>query len=237
MSAKREPAQDAFVLHTYPYRETSLLVEVFTRGSGRMSLVARAARRPRSPMRGVLMGFQPLTISWFGKGDVKTLAKAEWTGGQALLLGEALLCGFYLNELIVRLLAREDPHERLFDRYREALHGLAAGEPSPPLLRGFEKALLKELGYAMVLDRDARNGQPIDPERLYTYDPELGPTELNGSWAEIQLSGVTLLDMAKDDFSDPRTLAQAKTLMRALINHRMDQPLNSRRVFRELLEL
>ena len=237
MSARREPAQEAFVLHSYPYRETSLLVEVFTRGSGRMSLVARAARRPRSPMRGVLMAFQPLTLAWFGKGDVKTLAKAEWAGGQALLRGEALLCGFYLNELLVRLLAREDPHEQLFDGYREALRGLASGAASPPLLRGFEKALLKELGYAMVLDRDARSGQPIDPEQLYTYDPELGPVALNGSWAEVELSGRTLLDMAKDDFSDPRTLAQAKTLMRALINHRMDQPLNSRRVFRELLEL
>src|SRR3954471_10778980 len=108
---KRSPACEGFVLHSYPYRETSLLVEVLTRGSGRMSVVARGARRPRSPTRGALMAFQPLSLSWYGKGEVKTLGEAEWIGGQPLLTGEALLCGFYLNELLVKLLAREDPHE------------------------------------------------------------------------------------------------------------------------------
>jgi DNA repair protein RecO (recombination protein O) len=235
---KRSGAQEAFVLHAYPYRETSLLVEVLTRGSGRMSVVARGARRPRSPTRGALMAFQPLSLSWYGKGEVKTLAQAEWIGGQALLSGEALLCGFYLNELLVKLLAREDAHEELFDRYRAALRELAAGDASPPILRAFEKALLKELGYAMSLDREARNGGAIDPGGLYTYDPERGPLALNGLRADLQLSGRTLLDLARDDFSDPRTLAEAKVLMRTLISHRLDfQPLNSRRIFKELLEL
>ena len=237
MSPRREPPQEAFVLHTYPYRETSLLVEAFTRSAGRVGLVARAARRPRSPMRGVLMAFQPLYLSWFGKGELKTLAKAEWVGGQAMLHADALLCGFYLNELLVRLLAREDPHEALFDRYRDALKKLAAGEPSAPILRAFEKGLLKELGYAMVLDREAASGRAIDPGALYTYDPERGPVALNGGWSELQIAGSSLLDLARDDFSDPRTLAQAKSLMRTLIAHRLDQPLNSRRIFKELLEL
>jgi DNA repair protein RecO (recombination protein O) len=238
MSAGRQTAQQAFVLHTYPYRETSLLVEVLTRAAGRISLVARGARRPRSPTRGALMAFQPLSLSWFGKGELRTLAQAEWTGGQALLRGEALLCGFYLNELLVKLLAREDPHEELFDRYREALGKLALGDPSPPILRAFEKALLKELGYAMTLDREAASGRAIDPDALYTYDPERGPVALDGRWAELQLAGRTLLDLAHEDFSDPQTLAQSKALMRALINHRLEfQPLNSRRIFKELLEL
>src|SRR6185369_11972233 len=158
MTDRRAPAQEAFVLHSYPYRETSLLVDVLTRATGRVSVVARGARRPRSATRGALMSFQPLMVSWYGKGDVKTLAHAEWTGGQALLQGEALLCGFYLNELLVRLLAREDPHEQLFDRYKESLRELAEGEASAPILRAFEKALLRELGYALTLDRDAING-------------------------------------------------------------------------------
>jgi DNA repair protein RecO (recombination protein O) len=230
--------QEGFVLHTYAWRETSLLVEALTRGSGRVTLVAKGARRPRSSVRGALMAFQPLALSWFGKGEMKTLAQAEWQGGQPLLRGEALLCGFYLNELLVRLLAREDPHERLFERYRDALRRLAAGEPSAPILRGFEKALLGEIGYALTLDRDAAGGRPIDPAGLYTYDPERGPLPLNGAGAELQLRGRTLLDVAADDYGDPQTLAQAKGLMRALINHRLDfQPLNSRRIFRELLEL
>jgi len=238
MSARRQPAQEAFVLHTYPYRETSLLVEVLTRAAGRLSLVARAARRPRSPTRGVLMAFQPLSLSWFGKGELKTLAQVEWVGGQALLRGEALLCGFYLNELLVRLLAREDPHEELFDRYRDALKRLSQADASAPILRAFEKALLKELGYAMLLDREAASGRTIDPGALYTYDPERGPVELNGRWAELQVAGSTLLDLARNDFTDPRTLAQSKALMRTLINHRLEfQPLNSRRVFKELMEL
>ncbi len=237
MSERRQRPEAGFVLHTYPYRETSLLVETFTRSSGRVSLMARGARRPRSPTRGTLMAFQPLMLSWFGKGDLKTLAHAEWSGGQALLRGEALLCGFYLNELLVKLLAREDAHEQLFDRYREAVRALSAGNASAPILRSFEKALLQELGYAMVLDREA-SGRAIDPGGLYTYDPERGPVALEGRWAELQLSGSTLLDLARDDFSDPRTLAQSKALMKALIAHRLDyQPLNSRRIFRELLEL
>ena len=230
--------QEGFVLHTYPYRETSLLVEALTRGSGRVTLVAKGARRPRSSVRGALMAFQPLALSWFGKGEMKTLAQAEWQGGQPLLRGEALLCGFYLNELLVRLLAREDPHERLFERYRDALRRLAADEPSAPILRGFEKALLGELGYALTLDHEVASGRPIDPEALYTYDPERGPLPLNGRGAELEVKGRTLLDVANEDYADPQTLAQAKGLMRALINHRLDfQPLNSRRIFRELLEL
>jgi DNA repair protein RecO (recombination protein O) len=230
--------QEGFVLHTYPYRETSLLVEALTRNSGRVTLVAKGARRPRSSVRGALMAFQPLALSWFGKGEMKTLVQAEWQGGQPLLRGESLLCGFYLNELLVRLLAREDPHEQLFERYRSVLRQLSAGEPSPPILRGFEKALLRELGYALTLDRDAASGHPIDPAAVYTYDPERGPVSLNGRGADLQVTGQTLLDLANDDFRDPQTLAQAKGLMRTLINHRLDfQPLNSRRIFRELLEL
>lgn len=228
------------MLHAYPYRETSLLVEILARRAGRMTLVARGARRPRSPTRGALMAFQPLSLSWYGKGEVKTLAQAEWMGGQALLGGEALLCGFYLNELLVKLLAREDPHEELFDRYRGALRQLSAGAPSAPILRAFEKALLKELGYAMTLDREAGSGRDIDPEALYTYDPERGPLVMNdaAAYADLRLTGRTLLDVAREDFTDPRTLAESKALMRSLISHRLEfQPLNSRRIFKELLEL
>jgi DNA repair protein RecO (recombination protein O) len=255
MSAPRiVTLQEGFVLHTWPYRETSLVVEALSRASGRITLVAKGARRPRSPVRGTLMAFQPLALSWFGKGEMKTLVQAEWQGGQPLLRGESLLCGFYLNELLVRLLAREDPHESLFERYRAVLRQLAAGEPSAPILRAFEKALLRELGYALTLDRDAASGGPIDPGAFYTYDPERGPLPVDSGnrgdggaddrhaavrqTADIHISGRTLLDIANDDFADPQTLAQAKGLMRTLINHRLDfQPLNSRRIFRELLEL
>ncbi len=126
----------------------------------------------------------------------------------------------------------------LFERYQRALQGLAANSESAPVLRGFEKALLKELGYAMPLEREALSGEDIDPNKIYTYDPERGPLEIVGSAAELQLAGSTLLAIARDDYCDALTQQQAKLLMRMLINHRLDyQPLKSRRIFKELMEL
>lgn len=238
MAERRSESQEAYVLHSWPYRETSLMVEVFARTTGRLTLVARGARRPRSVLRGVLMAFQPLALAWFGKGEVRTLAKAEWGGGQPLLKGEALLCGFYLNELMIKLLPREDGHDLLYDRYAEALRRLAAAEPSAPILRAFEKSLLSELGYAMLLDRDASSGESICSGDRYTYDPERGPVRLNGAEGLFEIDGKTLLALSRDDYSDPSTLAQSKALMRWIINHRLDyKPLESRRIFKELLEL
>ena len=234
----RQESREAFILHSYPYRETSLLLDVFARAFGRVSMVARAARSPRSSLRGVLLAFQPLALSWFGKGEVRTLARAEWIGGHPRLQGEALMCGFYLNELLLRLLPREDPHDALFARYGEALRRLASHGDSAPALRSFERALLKELGYAMALERDSANGSAIDPVKNYRYDPERGPIEIGDSGSESVVSGRTLLDMARDDYSDPLTQQQAKSLMRSLLNHRLDyQPLKSRRVFMDLLGL
>lgn len=234
----RQESREAFILHSYPYRETSLLLDVFAKGFGRVSMVARAARSPRSALRGVLLGFQPLALSWFGKGEVRTLARAEWIGGAPRLHGEALMCGFYVNELLLRLLPREDAHDALFARYRDALAQLASPGDSAPALRSFERALLRELGYAMSLERDSANGNAIDPARNYRYDPERGPVEANGAGSDAVVSGRTLLDMARDDYADPQTQQQAKILMRALLNHRLDyQPLKSRRIFRDLLGL
>src|SRR5258706_9626217 len=145
----REESRESFILHSRAYRETSLLLDVMSRGHGRLSMVARGARSPRSPLRGVLLAFQPLALSWFGKGEVRTLARAEWTGGQPLLRGEALLCGFYLNELLLRLLPREDPHDALLACYGDALGRLASEGGSAAARPSFEKALLREPGYAM----------------------------------------------------------------------------------------
>ncbi|MFZ5530814.1 MAG: DNA repair protein RecO, partial [Pseudomonadota bacterium] len=119
-------AQPAFVLHSYAFRETSLIVELFSRDHGRVALVARGARRPKSALRGMLLAFQPLTLTWGGKGELKTLHRAEWQGGMPQLQGMALMCGFYLNELLVRLLPRDDPHEDLFEMYRKTLQSLCA---------------------------------------------------------------------------------------------------------------
>ena len=155
------------------------------------------------------------------------------------LTGTALLSGFYLNELLIRTLAREDPHEQLFDDYRRTIETLAEGRSIAPALRRFEKALLAELGYAMPLDHDVRSGAPIDAAAHYTYDPERGPVRLaSGESAAVVVGGQALLDLAGDVYTDPVTLAEVKNLMRFLISHRIDaKPILSRQLLRDLREL
>jgi DNA repair protein RecO (recombination protein O) len=236
---QRVDQQPAFVLHTYPWRETSLIVETFSRDHGRVAMVAKGARRPLSALRGVLMAFQPLLIDWSGGGEVKTLVRAEWRGGQPLLTGRALMCGYYLNELMVRLTAREDAHPALFEAYADAIATLGRDAMPAPVLRRFELALLRELGYGVGLASEGDSGAPVDPLSDYVYIIERGPVKLPGDAGELPaLSGRTLLDMAQDDFSRSETLAQSKNLLRMLINHYLGgQTLQSRRVLKELLEL
>ena len=240
MSARaRQDNQPGYVLHTYAFRESSLVVEAFTRAYGRVAMIARGAKRPRSALRGNIMAFQPLGLSWSGRGELRLLLRAEWQGGQPRLQGKSLLCGFYLNELLLKLLPREDAHEQLFLDYQVALARLAEETEPGAVLRRFEKALLRELGYALALDRDSASGAAIDPRLSYAYEPERGPVAVNGgAHTGLVLSGQALLDMVRDDYGDPRTLQQAKALMRLLISHRMEQkPLNSRRIFEELRQL
>lgn len=234
---QRVDGASAFLLHAYPYSETSLILEVFARDHGRLAILARGARRPRSALRGVLLAFQPLELGWFGGGEVKTLAKAEWLGGLGLLRGEGLLLGYYLNELLLKLLPREDAHAALFDAYAAALAALARGATEAAELRRFEKSMLKELGYGLVLDRDAGGGD-IVAGRRYRYQIERGAVPGETTEAGLPLSGKTLLDLAADDYADPRSLSEAKQLMRHLLAHYLSgQPLQTRRVFMELQDV
>jgi DNA repair protein RecO (recombination protein O) len=248
----RVDGQAAYVLHLHPYSETSLVVDVFSRDHGRVPLLARGARRPRSAMRGMLMSFQPLELGWFGGGEVKTLAKVEWIGGMPLLGGRCLLLGYYLNELLLKMLPREDAHGALFDAYAAALQALAAGSADAPELRRFEKTLLRELGYGLTLDVDVESGELVAPDRHYAFLIERGPVAAHvpagtqgagaGDTASGDdapaLSGKTLLDMAADDYSDPRTRLESRRLMRQLIAHHLGgKSLQSRRVFMDLQEL
>ncbi len=240
-SRPRVDHQAAFVLHAYPYSETSLLVEAFTRAYGRLPLIAKGARRQGSALRGALLAFQPLTFAWSGRGEVRTLVRCEWQGGHPLPRGESLLCGFYLNELLLRLLPREDSHERLFDHYAQAVAQLAAGGASAPVLRAFERRLLQELGYALLLERDAETGAAIEPDDTYRYEPDRGPVPTRTDAAHgdaLVLKGRVLLALAHDDFADASNAAAARELMRALIDRRLDrQTLHSRTVFRALQDL
>ena len=240
MEKHRQDAQPAFVLHTYPYLETSLVVETFTQNFGRVPLIAKGARRPRSALRGSLLAFQPLQLSWAGKSELRTLHKAEWQGGQPFLQGMSLICGFYLNELLVRLLHRNDPHEQLFLYYQQTLAALSIQKDYTPVLRHFEQRMLQELGYALTLNHDVASGELMNPDKEYRYEIERGPVALEtgvNSYG-LQLRGKTLLDMEQDDYSDVVTRQQSKALMRYILNHYLgDQPLHTRQLLKDLQQL
>ncbi|HEY9197944.1 MAG TPA: DNA repair protein RecO [Gammaproteobacteria bacterium] len=227
--------QPGYILHQRAYRDTSLLLEVFTREHGRLGLVARGARAPRSRIRGLLQPFQPLLLSWSGKGDLGTLAGVETAGepGGATprLSGATLYSGFYLNELLIRLLQRHDPHPELFVAYDAALRGLCDAPQRP--LRIFEKHLLETLGYGLLLDHEADSGEPVNADAEYRYALEAGPQRCTAVVAQgLKLSGRSLLSLAAEDLSDAQSLADSKRLLRAALDLYLgDRGLKTREVF------
>jgi DNA repair protein RecO (recombination protein O) len=230
--------QPGFVLHSYPYKETSLIVDLFTRDFGRIGVVAKGAKRPYSKLRGALQTFQPLSTSWSGKSELRTLIDAEWVGGMLPLEKNSLLCGFYLNELLVKLLARDDPHPALFDQYVSTLNQLAHNEPAQTVLRKFERALLKETGVAADLSRSTSTRAPVEAGSDYVVDPERGPRPARDSDSWPVVTGKTLIDMENDDYLDPATQVQSKQLMRFLLAHQLGgAPLNTRQILIDLLQL
>ncbi|WP_334187484.1 DNA repair protein RecO [Noviherbaspirillum sp.] len=230
--------QPGFVLHSYPYKETSLIADVFTRDYGRVALIAKGAKRPHSKLRGVLQTFQPLSIGWSGKSEVRTLTHAEWVGGLPPLERSALLSGFYLNELLVKLLARDDAHPALFDHYVATLNQLAHDEPVPIVLRKFERALLKETGVAANFTVCGRTGATVESDRIYVFDPERGPRPAMPADTAPRIAGKTLLDMEREDYADAVTQTQSKFLMRFLLAHHLGgMPLNTRQILIDLMQL
>ncbi len=233
-NSHRQDNQAVYVLHTYPFKETSLVVELFSKELGRIAVVAKGARRPHSAMRGMLQSFQQLSGAWSGKNELKTLHSLDWSAGLTLIKGEALMCGFYMNELLLRLLPREDPHENLFDYYTSTMQTLANSTGFASTLRRFELKLLQEMGYAVPLLHD-ENEQEILAEKTYRYEAEYGACELSATKNGVQLSGKALLDMARDDYSDAQTQTQSKQLMRYLLTHYLgDKPLHTRQLLIDL---
>lgn len=230
----RQDNQPVYVLHTYAFKETSLVAELFTKAHGRVATLAKGARRPRSAMRGQLQSFQMLAATWSGKNELKTLHSLDWADGLVLLQGEALMCGFYLNELLLRLLPREDAHEQLFDYYQATVKSLAKGTELATHLRRFELKMLQEMGYAVPLTVD-ENNEPISHGKQYRYEAEYGACELSATKNGITLSGQTLLDMAQDHYGSLQTQQQSKQLMRYLLAHYLgDKPLHTRQLLIDL---
>jgi DNA repair protein RecO (recombination protein O) len=239
-AAQRVDDESAFVLHTYPYRETSVIVETWTQNHGRVALIARGAKRARSELRGTLQAFQPLTLGWMGARDLKTLTRAEWRGGMPLPVGSALLCAFYLNELLLKLLPREDAHPRLYADYVDALVALAAGAEQAPLLRRFELALVAAMGYALNLTHDVDSNASIDPAARYHFTVERGAYRLPARTDQpgLLVHGATLAALAASDYPDAATSGEAKRLMRVVLDHHLEtRRLFSRRIVQDLQAL
>jgi DNA repair protein RecO (recombination protein O) len=224
----------AFVLHRRDYGDTSLLVEVLASGLGRFPAIAKGARRARAPGSALLQPFQPLWLGVVGRGEVRTLARVESAGRPVALLGRALPCGVYLNELLMRLLVRHDPHDPLFAFYHAALAEMAEGPDLERTLRQFELRLLGELGHLPALDREGESGRPVDPAREYVLDPGQGLRRAADGYTGIPVSGAILLALARGESLDRPQRREARALLRRLLDpHLGSKPLKSRELFRQ----
>jgi DNA repair protein RecO (recombination protein O) len=226
----RVDLERAFVLHRRPYSNTSLIVEFFTEQHGRVAAMARSARGPKSRYRGHLELFFPMMVSWVGRGDLKTLGAVEFDASPFMLEGDALLCGFYLNELLMRLLERDDPFPQLFNDYTDALQQLACTKNIEVILRLFEKKLLKELGYGLSFANELQTGEPIVSKHFYRYVHDRGFIRCQADEMEAGIfKGSSLLAVHRNQYAEKSELLDAKRLMRLVLAYHLGRkPLKSR---------
>ena len=223
---RRVQLEPAHLLSVRAYRETSALLEAFTPDHGRLGLVARGVRGPKSKLRGLLQPFQPLLLSWSEQGELGTLGGAEAGGPAVGLAGEAVFSGWYLNELLLRLLPRRDAHPALYEAYARTLTALAAGEGAR-CLRVFELHLLSGLGYGLELPED------VTPDRWYGYDPEAGLRVAEPG--PDSYCGASLKALADETLETEESLRDARRLMReALAPHLGGRALRTPELLRAL---
>lgn len=229
--------EPAYVLHGRAYRESSLLLEVFSRQHGRVGMVARGARGAKSRWRNVLQPFRPLLLSWRMRGELGNLSEAEQVAALPLAAGDAWFCGLYINELLMRALHRNDPHPELFDAYRLLLQELAEQKAPQALLRVFEKQLLESMGFAMALAFEPASGELVQAAGWYHFHPVNGPVrELLGSGelprkGQKLVSGAALLALESGHI-DEQHLPELKRLMRRVLRYHLgDKPLVSQTLF------
>ncbi|MGB0722743.1 MAG: DNA repair protein RecO [Gammaproteobacteria bacterium] len=223
--------EPAYVLHTRAYRETSLIVELLTAHQGRKGVVAKGARRAKSPLKALLQPCRPILVSWSGRGDLGSLTGAEAAGPAPVLAGRALWSALYVNELLERLVRRDEPQEGLFQVYVQTLAVLAEADDPEPTLRLFERDLLEVCGYGLILDHAVDSGAAIEADARYYYRPDQGPgAEDDGE--SLPVTGATLLALDRGELGSAEIRREAKRLMRtALAPHLGDRPLKSRELF------
>ena len=213
------------------------MVEIFTPCFGRLTLIAKGCRREKSRIRGLFLPFQPLLLSWSGKGELPFLTSIEQTEFCPQLTAPGVTCGYYINELILKLLHRHDPHKLLYDKYHQAICELLNNEKPHAILRIFEKYLLQETGFGLVLDHDVESGEIITKDHNYQYLPQRGPiaTHFTNSEQGNIISGATLIGLRKEKFDSEQDQFQAQRLTRSLIDIQLKgKELRSRRVMWEM---
>lgn len=239
----RVSLESAYVLHQRPYQDSGLLLEVLTPNHGRIGLVARGVRKPKGRWQSLLQPFVPLLLSWSGRGELGTVVDAEMSGAAHPLKGHVLLSGFYINELLTRLLHRHDPHPELFDYYQSLLKQLSllsdgadGRQQLQQQLRLFEMQLLQEIGYGLVLGHDVATGAAIDPDINYSYRLGEGPLPVADVVCDVLVvRGRSLLALADGKLDDADLLRDAKRLMRAALDQQLGgRPLHSRQMIMDL---
>jgi DNA repair protein RecO (recombination protein O) len=232
---RRVQNEPAWLLHHRPYQDSSRILDILSRGHGRLALVARGSRSGTSRLKGVLRPFLPLQLSWVGRSDLGTLTGAELRGAPVALHGEALMSGYYANELLMHLMHRHDPQPEIFAAYGTTIERLSGGRDVPVKLREFEIELLRLLGYALNLDHDTETQAPLAAAGLYVYRPEQGPVATRGRSGPMTFSGRELIAIRDRDFSCPETVRSAGRLLREVIAfHLGGRELKSRKVFRDM---
>ena len=225
--------EPGFILHSRPYRESSVLLEALSRDHGRIGLVAKGARGGRSRWKSLLQPFRPLLLSWTQRGELGTLTGADQVAAPPAMTGEPLFCALYANELLVRFLQRSDPHAGLFDQYRQMLAALTGGQAPQPVLRLFEYQVLMAAGFGLQLEHESATGQQIRADAWYLYQPESGPVlrEPQAEQGEELVSGAALLALKSGEISD-QYLKELKFLMRKLIRYYLgDRAIKSQQLF------
>ena len=235
----RVESEPGFILHTIPYRETSLLVDIFTLNHGRLRCVAKGFRKPNK--KGIAKTLFPYTehhFQWQGRGELKTLIQADPIQAPVFLKQESLFVGLYINELLYKLLHQNDPHQSLYEFYRQLMTQQSTSEIQQPVLRRFEMLLLEELGYGLVLDAEAETGQAVSAESLYYYIPDQGLKLIQDQTADNlhAFSGADIMALGQGQLEQQSVLRAAKKLTRQVIDFYLDgKELNSRELYRQHL--
>ncbi len=232
---RRVNGQPAFLLHYRPFRDSSLLLDVFSRDNGKVALVARGARSAKSRLKGILRPFMPLSLSWVMRSDLGTLTGAELSGKPVTLSGDGLLSGYYLNELILHFLHRHDAQPEVFAAYHETVMDLASQGSPAPVLRNFEMELLRLIGYALNFEHDASSRADIERDASYEYRYDQGPVKVSRDSGDMVFSGDMLIAIREHRFSEPEVLRAANRLFRGVIAHHLGgRELKSRKVLVDL---